>query len=287
VELLRVAGPLVLAIVAAVIVDRAMARRGTLPLRFADELAPDAPTRRALGALTLAAILWAGAFAPLSAIGEPPPDLSQLTIPRLFVMHGLLVAAVFAWYALGYLPRRADVGPGFLEAFGLRTADAGRELAIGTGVGLAIWMVVLLLLLALAALISLLGGRDALPAQPPEVVLWIGGLPVWARVAVAVSAGLVEETFFRGFLQPRVGVALSTILFALAHVGYGQPFLLVGVTLLSLFYAQLARRRGSVWAPIAAHAVFDLVQLLVVVPLVSRTLDDGFLPERVVALAVT
>ena len=66
----------------------------------------------------------------------------------------------------------------------------------------------------------------------------------------------------------------STVLFALAHLGYGQPFMLIGVTLLSLLYADLMRRRGSVWAPVAAHAVFDLVQLLVVVPLVARALEQ-------------
>ena len=66
---------------------------------------------------------------------------------------------------------------------------------------------------------------------------------------------------------------------ALAHLVYGQPFMLVGVTLLSLLYADLMRRRGSVWAPIAAHAVFDLVQLLVVVPLVAKALEMREAPE--------
>jgi membrane protease YdiL (CAAX protease family) len=136
----------------------------------------------------------------------------------------------------------------------------------------------------LAGLVSLLGGRDALPKQPPELVLWIGSLPIPARAAIAISAGVVEEIFFRGFLQARLGVLLSTTLFALAHLGYGQPFMLVGVTLLSLLYAELLRRRGNVWGPIAAHAVFDLVQLLVVVPLVARALDHGGAAGGVTAL---
>jgi membrane protease YdiL (CAAX protease family) len=99
---------------------------------------------------------------------------------------------------------------------------------------------------------------------------------------------VVEEVFFRGFLQPRAGVLFSTGLFVLAHVGYGQPFMLVGVALLSLLYADLLRRRGNVWVPIAAHAVFDLVQLLVVVPLVAKALaraeHEGSLEVVVAAL---
>ena len=82
-----------------------------------------------------------------------------------------------------------------------------------------------------------------------------------------------------------MGVLVSTALFALAHLGYGQPFMLVGVTLLSLLYAELRRRRGSVWAPIAAHAIFDLVQLLVVVPLVATALEHGNATGAVAAVA--
>jgi membrane protease YdiL (CAAX protease family) len=285
VELLRIVGPLVLAVAAALYVDQAMERRGALPPRFDGGLAPpEARLRRALATLVIGAILWAGAFSPLTAIGEEPPDPAELTVPRLFLLHGLLVIALAAWYALGYLPR-STYGPSWGEAFGVSTATARRELAFGTAVGLAIWLLVLLVLLLLAGLVSLVGGREALPTEPPSIVLWIGGLPILARVAIALSAGVVEETFFRGFLQPRIGVLPSTALFVLAHVGYGQPFMLVGVTLLSLLYANLARRRGSVWAPIAAHAVFDLVQLLVVVPLVARALELRDAPELVGALA--
>ena len=86
----------------------------------------------------------------------------------------------------------------------------------------------------------------------------------------------MEETFFRGFLQPRIGILASSLLFVLAHWTYGEPFMLVGVALLSLTYALLTRWRGSVWAAAAAHAVFDGVQLLVLVPLAMEQLA----PER-------
>jgi len=120
------------------------------------------------------------------------------------------------------------------------------------------------LLVALA--VSALGGEELLPQAPPAMIPWIAGQPVALRLGIALSAGVVEEVFFRGLLQPRVGIALSTALFALAHAAYGQPFLLVGVTLLSLLYAALVRWRQSVWAAIAAHTLFDAVQLLVVIP---------------------
>jgi membrane protease YdiL (CAAX protease family) len=92
---------------------------------------------------------------------------------------------------------------------------------------------------------------------------------------LALSAGLVEELFFRGFLQPRVGIALSTVFFSMAHLSYDQPFMLVGVTFLSLLFAMIVRFRQNLWAAVAAHAVFDGVQLLVVIPFALK-----FLPGR-------
>ena len=72
------------------------------------------------------------------------------------------------------------------------------------------------------------------------MVSLVAALPLSVRFAVSLSAGVVEELFFRGFLQPRIGILGSTALFACAHLGYGQPFMLFGITLLSLFYGLLA-----------------------------------------------
>ncbi|HEY2736792.1 MAG TPA: CPBP family intramembrane glutamic endopeptidase, partial [Thermoanaerobaculia bacterium] len=104
------------------------------------------------------------------------------------------------------------------------------------------------------------------PNAPPAMVSWIAALPILVRLSISLSAGVVEEGFFRGFLQPRVGIVLSTALFVLAHFSYGQPFMLIGITLLSLIYAYLVRWRQTIWPAIAAHALFDGVQLLVVIP---------------------
>jgi membrane protease YdiL (CAAX protease family) len=83
----------------------------------------------------------------------------------------------------------------------------------------------------------------------------------------------VEEWFFRGFLQPRMGILLSTVLFALAHFSYGQPFMLIGITVLSLIYGLMVKWRQNIWPAIAAHTLFDAVQLLVVVPGALRLIE--------------
>ncbi|MDX1383285.1 MAG: CPBP family glutamic-type intramembrane protease, partial [Thermoanaerobaculia bacterium] len=63
-----------------------------------------------------------------------------------------------------------------------------------------------------------------------------------------------------------------TVLFTLAHLSYQQPLMLVGIAVLSVAFAALVAWRQSIWAAVTAHAVFDLVQLLVVLPLGARAL---------------
>ena len=48
--------------------------------------------------------------------------------------------------------------------------------------------------------------------------------------------------------------------------------MLLGVTLLSLIYGGLVYWRQNIWAAIAAHTLFDAVQLLVVIPAALRVL---------------
>ena len=51
------------------------------------------------------------------------------------------------------------------------------------------------------------------------------------------------------FGHPR---GLSTLFFALAHLSYDQPIMLVGVTLLSVLYGLLTRWRQNIWPAIPA-----------------------------------
>jgi membrane protease YdiL (CAAX protease family) len=155
---------------------------------------------------------------------------------------------------------------------GLVAARPEEEVALGLAGGAAGWFGVIAVMVAAVGLYALFAGERALPTQAPEMIAWIAGLPVAVRVAVSLSAGLVEEAFFRGFLQPRVGIAFSTFLFVLAHASYEQPFMLVGLTFLSLLLAGLVRWRQNIWPAVVAHAAFDLVQLLVVIPLALKFL---------------
>ena len=51
--------------------------------------------------------------------------------------------------------------------------------------------------------------------------------------------------------------------------------MLIGITLLSLIYGLLVKWRQNIWPAIAAHALFDGVQLLVIVPSVPCEMLQG------------
>jgi membrane protease YdiL (CAAX protease family) len=220
-------------------------------------------------------VLWLGVFLPLSALGTAAEfDPAGLETPQLFLLHGLLLLSVACWYVLGFGfdPRR------WMRQFGLSSGRPSFEIVIGIGAGAAAWVMVILVMVGTGAALWAAGGRDLLPESPPPLVPWLAGLPLTVRLAVSASAGIGEELFFRGFLQPRVGIPLSTGLFVFAHLSYEQPFMLLGVMLLSLVFAFLVRWRQNIWAAVVAHATFDGIQLGIVIPWALRHLERGDLP---------
>lgn len=303
-------GPLAaaLGLAAAFALDRLCAARGLLPPGFREPWRR-VTAGLVVAAFLGAAVFLPLAAAVTGAVVEPP-NLSKIDNFQLFELHLIMIVVMALWLLLGFagrpqpteapvpaLPSQHPLGweeiPGgdlalppplppppavppislgrqLLAQLGFLAPDVPREIGLGLALGLCAWLAVLAALVAIAGVLIALGGKDLVPQQPPALVPLIAALPFGVRLAVSLSAGIVEETFFRGFLQPRMGIVLSTAFFALAHLSYQQPFMLVGITLLSLIYAFLVRWRQSLWAAIAAHALFDGVQLLVVVPMVLK-----------------
>ena len=271
-NLLRILLPLLAGVACAWWIDRSTAARGLLPPRFAG--ASPVAVRRRLGAIALlAVVLWVGVFAAVGQIGLPSRvdeiDFESLSPLNLFLMHAILVATLAGWLFLGYWRCGHDARTVVVTQLGLRTR-AGQsvpvELGIGLGAGVVLWGGVLFVVLLAALAVGAAGGFENLPNEAPGMVLWMGSLPVLIRLMVSLSAGVVEEIFFRGFLMPRAGFAMSNVLFVLAHLNYEQPFLLLGVALLSIAFSYLTIWRGNIWPAIAAHFLFDAIQLLILVP---------------------
>lgn len=276
---LPVAATAALASLAALAVDRFAARRGLTPPGFAN------PWRRGFAAALLALVFWLGIFGPL-ALADPGdlPAPDQVSRGGLFLIHGILAVSLAIWYALGFAAVPGTGGlRGFLEQLGLAARRPAEEAALGIVAGVAIVAGVFVVALVVAVVATVVLGENALPDAPPGEVLLVAGLPIWLRLALSLSAGAVEETFFRGLLQPRTGILFSTGLFVLAHASYQSAPMLLNLLFVSLVLGWLVRWRQSVWAAVFAHAVFDAVQLLVVIPLAVHFLPEAAVPAFVSA----
>jgi membrane protease YdiL (CAAX protease family) len=101
-------------------------------------------------------------------------------------------------------------------------------------------------------------------------------------VALSLTAGIVEETIFRGWLiwylegllPMWAAVLLSSVVFGLAHL-YQGPVGIVKTSVVGLAMALLYLLSGSLWLPIAAHAMIDILQGATMLELYRRRAGPG------------
>ena len=221
------------------------------------------------------AYVWLGLFMVAMAVlvtgsALAPPTSKQLaSVPfySLFALHLVLIIFLAGWWGLSGAPNLKE----FLQ---IRHERPSEVVAIGTAVGVGGWMLTLLMAMAVALTLKATGVLEEAP-EPPAMIGWMAVLPIWKKALIVLSAMTVEEFFFRSFLQKRIGLIASTILFALAHFTYGNPLLLIGVSVISVVIGFTFYRTRNVLPGIIAHGVFDAIQLFVIVPVAFRAMGAG------------
>jgi membrane protease YdiL (CAAX protease family) len=145
--------------------------------------------------------------------------------------------------------------------------DVGRNFVIGA-------------LLAMAVIVFLAGQFRVMTKSDDEKVLRLrksmgdvllmmprNGSELARFYGVSVTAGIVEEILWRGFLFWYLGAfmplwaaaVVSTIAFGLAHAYQGLSQV-PAITLVGAVFAGMYVLTGSVWLPIILHAAVDIVQ---------------------------
>ncbi len=226
------------------------------------------PLRRILAALLFVGILTIAVFLPVASYGDVGElAVGELSVPLLLVGHVILAAFLVAWWWL-----RSDVS--LAKFLHLPAGAIGPRIVQGLVTGGNGWMLTILVMMTAVALV---GSRDgaADPSQVPAVMPWIARLPVMHKLTVVAVAMTVEEAFFRGFLQPRVGLVASSAMFALGHFSYGMPYMIVGVMTISLVIGRTFARRDDLLPCMIAHGVFDGVQIFVVLPYAVEMLHQA------------
>lgn len=209
--------------------------------------------------------------AVLSSARESLP-VDDLSLPSLFIGHAILVVFLVVWWCL-----RRPIRPSrYLYLSGANLAD----LSGGVALGLRVWGLTLgvAIVVGLFLQLAMNGLGAAAPAdiqvpEIPDVLVWMVELPFAAKLLIVLAAMTVEEAFFRAFLQSRIGLVPSSLLFAVAHASYGLPTLMIGVFVVSIVIGRDFARHRRLLRCIMAHGVFDAIQLLVVVPYAVRELQ--------------
>ncbi|HXA28607.1 MAG TPA: CPBP family intramembrane glutamic endopeptidase [Candidatus Angelobacter sp.] len=101
-------------------------------------------------------------------------------------------------------------------------------------------------------------------SQAEQAIVGVGRTGL-EQAGIAIAAGVCEELLFRGALQPRVGIVLSSVVWASYHLQYlcnGLPSPAnLYLVLLGLLLGVL-RKWGGLWPAILAHSVYDGLILL-------------------------
>jgi membrane protease YdiL (CAAX protease family) len=216
--------------------------------------------RRAVAALLFTLILAVAVFLPVATPVPGDFDPQHLWFPLVFLTHIPLTLFLVVWWRL-----RGDVSlAGFLS---ISTENLSERLRQGLWYGAGCWFFAIAATVTMGNFAETVGNYSP-PLDPPAIIAWMAGLSLMQKLAVVVVSMTVEEAFFRGFLQPRVGLVPASILFALGHFSYDMPMLLIGVFAVSLVIGRCFERTGNLLPCIVAHGVFNGIQLLVVLPLV-------------------
>ena len=216
----------------------------------------------ALFMLLLTVQITASAQNPMTA-----QQLANTPFYALFGLHIVLVIFLAGWWLLSGRP---NLG----QFFNIKRDGVGNAVLTGAAVGLGGWVVTIAAAFLIALIVTRLGIMPKNP-KPPAAIAFIAAMPVWKKIAIVFSAMTVEELFYRGWLQKRVGLIASTLLFALSHSGFGQPLLLVGVFVISTIIGTAFYRTKNLIPGVIAHGVFDAVQLFVIIPIVFKATGIG------------
>jgi uncharacterized protein len=174
-----------------------------------------------------------------------PMDLT----PSLWTQE--LVMAAMALVGVGWLARRsfgrtlqrlAIVRPGI------------KQLLAGVGLGIAMGaaITVVELLLSKAGIAT-----DADVSKLSEQLLGPLTQSAFGIITLGVAAAIGEESIFRGALQPRFGLLLATLLFALMHSTYGfslATLIVFGVGLV----LGIVRLRSNTTTSMLVHAFYNM-----------------------------
>jgi membrane protease YdiL (CAAX protease family) len=183
-------------------------------------------------------------------IAEEVKTTGAQAVPLAAVWAQAAMFLLMALMGVGWLSRRSFSDA--LVRLGI-VRPTLREVLIGIGMAAALVPIVMLFE----------GGMNAIGMgvdQDVESLMneLVGPLlqSPWGVLSIGLAAAIGEEPIFRGALQPRFGLVLSAVLFALVHSQYGISLATVVVLGLGLVLGW-ERKRYNTTTTIITHALYN------------------------------
>lgn len=186
----------------------------------------------------------------LSVLAE---SAAQIAFLDLLVSN--LPIGLFALVGVGFLIRRTPRET--WERLGLERITWRR---VGLAVGLA--LVILVFYYGVDWVWRTLAPENYEMIEALGEVMYGGVMGTWQVLVISMVAGVTEELFFRGALQPRFGLLLTALIFTGVHVQYGLTPATLEVLGGALVLGWL-RQRTCTGTCVLLHVLYDVAGLLV------------------------
>jgi len=96
---------------------------------------------------------------------------------------------------------------------------------------------------------------------PTNVMKVLGGMPIYFYILSFTLIPFTEETLFRGFLVPRIGIIPAALIFALLHSGYGSISEFVAALVFGLLAGYVFKKTGSLYSTVLAHGLVNFLTI--------------------------
>jgi membrane protease YdiL (CAAX protease family) len=214
------------------------------------------PVASAIHTIALLAVLGVWAYVSrMHAIGTragPAPSHMAIYLRTL-----VFEWAMFAFVVYG-IQRR---GVTFRELVGPRWTSV-KNVFLDIGIGIGFLLISFLALGLVGRLLHDTPSLDSVRFMAPKGVL---EMTVW--LLLSFTAGICEETIFRGYLQrqiigwtkvPAVGIIVSGILFGAVHIYQGEKHA-IAIAVLGMLLGVLAAMRRSLKPGMISHMIQDSI----------------------------
>lgn len=168
------------------------------------------------------------------------------------ILNHRIQLAVWTLVGVGWLTRRT--WRQVLERLGL-VKPRPNEIAIGIGSGLLLFGILLILESLRAATGWELNGKAA-QLQDPEFGLLFRSIP--ATLTAGIAIGIGDEALFRGALQPKLGLLLTSLLFVVVFCSVGSTLLGVTLTLMIGLTLGVLRMRFNTTTCVTVHCTYNI-----------------------------